>query len=82
MYLLGERDEFASFEKEKLRDRRFPLPAFAFSPHSQPSQRLSGNLTGRVLAENSRKCSISFKTAAFQPARDEVFVPFELNFKA
>jgi len=80
VYLLGERDEFSSFEKEKLRDRRFPLPAFAFSPHSQPSQLLSGNLSGRVLAANPRKCSISLKFAAFEPARDEV--PFELNFKA
>ena len=80
MYLLGDRDEFASFEKEKLRDRRFPLPAFAFSPHSQPSQLLSGNLSGRVLAENPRTCSVSLKFAAFEPARDEV--PFELNFKA
>ena len=52
VYLLGYRDEFASFEKEKLWDRRFPLLAFAFSPLSQPSQLLSGNLSGRVLAEN------------------------------
>ena len=43
-YSLGDWDEFASFEKEKLRDRRFPLPTFAFSPHSQPSQSYERNV--------------------------------------
>ena len=43
-YLFSDWDEFASLEKEKLRDRRFPLPSSAFSPHSLPSQSYEGNV--------------------------------------
>ena len=44
VYFFSDWDEFASFEKEKVRDRRFPLPTFAFSPHSQPSQSYERNV--------------------------------------